>query len=229
MQGLIRCAVVAGTLLGCNLGSVDPHDDQPDLDAPLGPSGLIIEWSSTPEAWPSTSSGIELDKAVFHLESLRVIGDSTLGDDPRTTIGNVEMRWENNDRPPSFELKSAPTGLYSQVALVFDRNSSDNNYQFDGEITVNSDKYDLRIRDDRVLSFSIPINERVSPGEMTTIRLGINFWAAIESVNWTSISPQDGKVELEDGDSQMPAFRAALIQSFKAANGGSGVIGSGGL
>src|SRR5258708_7936090 len=56
MQGLIRCVLVAGTLLGCGPGGVGPQDDTQVSDAPLGPSGLVIEWSSSPADWPSNEN-----------------------------------------------------------------------------------------------------------------------------------------------------------------------------
>jgi hypothetical protein len=230
MQGLIRCAAVAGALSGCGPGGVDPTSDaRPTQDGTLGPSGLIVEWSSSPSMWPSTTNGIKLEKAQFYLGSLRVIGDSAPGDE-RTTVQDVEMVWEGSTRPSAFEFKGAPTGLYSQIAILFDRQSSgsgsDDNYIIEGEVNVNGTDFEFRVKDDRPLQFNVTIDEMVRPGEMATIPLRINFSAALESVDWDMITPDDGKLKLEDGDTQMSAFRTKLTQSFEVVNdGGSGVLG----
>ena len=216
MQGLIRCVVVAGTLLGCGPGGVGPMgDDTPPMDAPAGPSGLIIEWSTSP-AIPSTGGPVTITQARFQLSSLRVVGDAGAGDS-RTTITNIEMgfSWSGSEpTPPDMIFNDAPTGLYSQVALSFDGGSNES-YEIRGRAMVGSEDLEYRIEDDRPLAFNVPIDTMVTPGEMTTVRLRINFTHAIDSLEMSTLDRSDGRLELSDGDAQMPMFRAKLIESFE--------------
>jgi hypothetical protein len=220
MQGPIRCVFVTGLLTGCNPGGIGSQDDAPDIDAPVGPSALRLTWSSTPTDWPgSNGNGLTIEKARFSMSSLRIVGDASPGD-PRTTIDDMMMgfAWDTDgQRPTDIDFDNAPTGLYSQVAIVFDRpTSGSNNYSYEIECHVDMgiDK-DLRIRDDKQLTFNVDVDEMVSPGESAVIALRINFLHAIESLNFNTLDSDNGRLELEDGDAQMPAFRTKLIESFE--------------
>ncbi len=221
MQGPIRCVFVAGLLTGCNPGGIGSQDDAPDIDAPVGASGLRLLWSSTPTEWPGTiGNGLTIEKARFAVSSLRIVGDAGPGD-PRTTIGNMEMgfAWDSGgQRPTDIDFDNAPTGLYSQVAIVFDRPSSGNDnysYEIEGHVDASGIDKDLRIRDDRPLTFNVDIDEMVSPGESAVIALRINFMHAIASLDFENLDTDNGRLELEDGDSQMPMFRSKLVESFE--------------
>jgi hypothetical protein len=87
-----------------------------------GLSGIELQWSSAPSGWPSTVDGVTLERARFLMSSLRVVGDAGPGD-PRTTQSAMELgfAWPSTDqRPTTITFDAAPTGLYSQVAIVFD-------------------------------------------------------------------------------------------------------------
>lgn len=216
MQGPIRCAAVAGLLLGCHPGGVDTP-----VDSQLGPSGLRVVWSSTPETWPGDlGPGIQLEQARFALNSLRVVGDAGPGD-PRTTIGNMEMgfAWDSGEqRPTDITFDDAPTGLYSQIAIVLDRTNSggnNNSYELRGHVQIGSETVEYRIQDDRPLTFNVDVDETVSPGESAVIVLRINFQRAIASIDFSRLDIDDDRVELEDGDPQMATFRTKLVESFE--------------
>lgn len=201
-------------------------DDTPPSDAPAGPSGLIIAWSSSPADWPSTVSQVTLEQARFAMNSLRVIGDAGPGDE-RTTETNVEMRfgWDSvEQRPSNLAFDSAPTGRYSQVALVFDRDSSgsgpEDSYELRGEVVVGSETLDFKVSDTNAMTFDIAIDERVMPGEMTTIGLRINFTHALDSIDWTMVNRDGDRLELEEGDSQIGTFRTKLKESFEVVSSG---------
>lgn len=219
MQGSIRCVFVAGCLLGCQPGGIGAQDDAPDLDATLGPSGIRVAWSSTPVTWPGAlGDSLTLTEAHFALNSLRVVGDAGPGD-PRTTIGNMEMGFDAATRPTDITFDDAPTGLYSQVAIVFDRTSSgsgsDDSYDIRGLVTIDDDEVEYRIQDDKPLTFNVNIDEMVSPGESAVISLRINFQHALESLDFEMLELDNGRRELQDGDPQMPLFRSKLVESFE--------------
>lgn len=188
-------------------------------------------WSSTPETWPGDlGAGVELEQARFALNSLRVVGDAGPGD-PRTTIGNMEMgfAWDSGEqRPTDITFDDAPTGLYSQVAIVFDQTSSSgnsNSYELRGEVQVGSEDVEFRIQDDQPLTFNVDVDEMVSPGESAVVVLRINFKHAIDSLDFSMLEVDDNRLELEDGDPQMAVFRTKLVESFevvKSANLGAG-------
>jgi hypothetical protein len=227
MQGLIRCGVIAGLLVGCGAGGIGPQDDTQHDDADVGPSGLIIHWSSAPSDWPSTVNGVTLERARFAVESLRVVGDAGPGD-MRTTATTLEMGFDwtsDGQRPEDITFDDAPTGRYSQVAIVFDHTSGsgpDDSYEIRGTVDVNSQNWDFRIQDANPLPFNVAIDEMVTPGEVATINLRINFTHALDSVNWSSISPSDGRLEIDESDSMITVFRQKLIESFEVVSAGSG-------
>src|SRR5262245_30058678 len=102
MQGPIRCVLLAGLLQGCDPGSANT----PEPDAPLGPTGLTVAWSSTPSGWPSTTDIVTLERARFAVSSLRVLGDAGPGD-PRTTSTRLDVRWERDVAPGEIEFNDA--------------------------------------------------------------------------------------------------------------------------
>jgi hypothetical protein len=222
MQAPIRCALIAGMLLACDTGdTTTPTADAPDVP---GDSGLVVEWSSAPSAWPSTTNNVTLTRARFGLKSLRVVGDAGPGD-PRTTASALEMgfAWSGaEERPSSIPFDDAPPGLYSQVALVFDALTSDGDaYELRGMVEVSGEDYEFRIEDNNPLTFNVAIDEMLSPGEQAAIRLRINFTHALDSIDWQNVDTSDGRKELDNGDSQMSTFRAKLIESFEIVSVGS--------
>jgi hypothetical protein len=219
MQGLIRCGLIAGLLLGCNAGGVDPTGDDvmPPSDAPAGPHGLVIEWSSSPTLPGSGNPSVE--QARFYLEKLRVVGD--IGEVEHPMTGDLRFNWSGSEPTPmSMTFDDLPTGRYSQISLTFDGGSNDA-YEIRGHVDVNSNDYEYRIEDSNRLAFTVQIDAMVMPGMMTLIKLRINFTNAIDSVDWENVNVSDGRKELGDGDPGMPAFRTKLMQSFEIVSQGS--------
>jgi hypothetical protein len=216
MQGSIRCVFLAGMMLGC-----DPGDTSTPADSDMpGPSGIRIDWSSSPSSWPSTLDSVTLERARFAMNSLRVVGDAGPGD-PRTTQTAMELgfAWTDSEqRPTAITFDDAPTGLYSQVAIVFDGGSNDA-YEIRGQVVVDTQTWEFRIEDANALTFNVAIDEMVMPGETALIPLRINFMHALDSVNWANVDISDGRLELDNNSSQMPTFRAKLIESFEIALG----------
>jgi hypothetical protein len=186
-----------------------------------GPSGIELQWSSAPSGWPSTVDGVTLERARFLMSSLRVVGDAGPGD-PRTTQSAMELgfAWTSTDqRPTTITFDDAPTGLYSQVAIVFDGGSNDA-YEIRGTVDVGSDTYEFRIEDGTPLTFNVAIDEMVSPGDTAIIPLRINFSHALDSLDWASLDISDNRIELDDGDPEMSLFRTKLVESFEIVSGG---------
>jgi hypothetical protein len=215
MQGSIRWVVIAGLLSACQPGDIGPQDD----DAAVGDSGLRVEWSSSPDMWPSMTNGIELKTARFALDSLRVIGDAGPGD-PRTSTTGIDLRWDKDVAPGEIDFNDAPTGLYSQVALNLDGHTTTESFRIEGKVDVGSNNYDFRVEADTPLAFNIGIDEMVSPGMTETIQLRINFTHALDSVDWANVDTSDNRKEIDDSDPQMAMFRLKLVESFEIVNAG---------
>jgi len=217
MQGSIRWVVIAGLLSACQPGDIGPQDD----DAAVGDSGLRVEWSSSPDMWPSNTNGVRLEKARFALDNLRVIGDAGPGD-PRTSTMGIDLRWDKDIAPGEIMFDDAPTGLYSQVALTLDGHTTTESFRIEGKVDVATQNYDFRVEADTPLSFNVSVDTMVSPGDIAMIPLRVNFMHALDSIDWASVDISDGKKELDDSDPQMAMFRLKLVESFEIVNGGSG-------
>jgi hypothetical protein len=214
MQGLIRCALVAGLISACN-----PDDTTtPDGDV-TGDGGLTVRWGSRPESWPGDlGSNVTLQSARFALDSLRVIGDAGPGD-PRTTKDAFVVRWADGEAPPQdIEFQSAPTGLYSQISLQLDGNVVEESYELRGMVMVNGDLEVFQIEDSDPLAISLSIDKSLSPGAKSTIDIQIDFAHAISAVDFSSLDFNDGELQLDEGDPEIVEFRKKLVESFKTPN-----------
>ncbi len=218
MHGSIRWVAVVSLTTGCP-GDV-PVDPDKTSDATLpgpGTAGLVVQWSSDPPAWPTDlGNGIQLERAVFAFDSMRVVGDA--GDDPRTTKTAFEVRFDESTQPEPIEFGDAPSGLYSQVSLVADGHLTTESVKLRGQVTVDSDTRDFIVDIDEPLAVNVPMNEMLMPPNVTTIALRIDFQAALAAVDWSTVPLESGNRELDDNDPQMAAFRNQLIAGFRITN-----------
>ncbi len=201
------CAVA-----GCGTGT----DIVDALDAPgPGSVGLILEW----EAKPSIPGPISGDNTVTAIklitENLRVVGDAGPGD-PRTQVGSLELDWDQAGVPPAVLFPDAPPGLYSQVVLKLegDESGDDEAYEIRGTAKVGDDLEDFAILDDEILSIVVDCNVQLQANEQKTIRMEIDFGAAINEVDFSALPVKSNRRVLEPDDPQMPVFRAKLLGSF---------------
>jgi hypothetical protein len=214
MQGLIRCALVAALASACH------SDDTTTPDSDIGgDAGLTVRWSSRPLEWPADlGSTIVLDDARFELDSLRVIGDAGPGD-PRTTKDAFEVRWRTAEDPPEdIKFDSAPTGLYSQIALQIDGNVVEDSYELRGTVIVNNNLEDFVIEDANPLPINLSIDKSLSAGSTATIDIEIDFAHALSAVDFTTLNKSDGKLQLDESDAGIVELRKKLVESFKTPN-----------
>ena len=214
MQGLIRCALVAGILCACHSDDTTSPDGHED-----GEGGLKVKWSSRPGDVPvSLGSNVTLTSARFALDSLREIGDAGPGD-LRTTEESIDLSWEMGQDPPQdVEFSEAPSGLYSQISLQIDGHVTQDSYTFHGTAIVNSNLENFEISDNNPLAVMLAIDKSVSPGTTSTIDIEIDFEHAISVVDFSSLNKSDGELQLSEGDPGIVEFRKKLIESFKTPN-----------
>jgi hypothetical protein len=221
MQGLIRCALVAGIFCACHADDTTT----PDGSEGGGEGGLIVQWSSRPDTWPAQiANGLTVESARFACDSLRVIGDAGPGD-MRTAAGDFEVLWEGATVPTPIMFADAPSGLYSQLSLLFDGQVVDKTVDIEGTVVVSNNLEEFVIEDSNPLPITLAIEKSVSPGATATIRIDIDFAHALEAVHWDQLPKSDGKLELESGNPDMAEFRKKLGEAFSTPN--INVTGSG--
>jgi hypothetical protein len=220
MQGMIRCGVLAGCLIACH--SSDPvGPDSGSPDGPTGPAGMHVAWKSLPPTWPGAiSNGIQIDNATFLFDNLKVIGDAGPGDD-RTTADSFQLHWDSMAMPATIDFADAPTGVYSKVAFQIDGHLIQSSYKLHGHVTINSLSVPFEIEDREALSLSLQCNRTLAPGGSVTVDVALDFGAALTSIDWAKVHMDDnGTLELDTTDSQMPAFRNKFATSFSIDNSG---------
>lgn len=209
MNGSIRCVVIAGLLAGCG-----DDTSMTVMDAPGG-GGMVIAWSSAPAEWPGDlGDSVTIERATFAVDSLRVVGDAAPGD-PRTTARDFMLRWDDASRPEDIGFPDAPTGVYSQLSIVIDGHVAGPSVELRGRARVSGTDFEYRITDDSPVSVTLPIDALLMPPAVTTLGLHIDFDLALEGVDFASLDIDNGRLELDNTDPEIAAFRVKLIESMQ--------------
>jgi hypothetical protein len=206
-------------LIGCS--GDDTNVPLPDATEG-GNGGLVVQWSSTPETWPGTiDGGVTVERATFAFDNLRVVGDGGPGD-PRTTASGFIVRWDENTTPAEIMFTDAPTGLYSQVSMAIDGHLTTDTFEIRGHVNLSGTDYEYRIDGDNPLAVTVAIDKTLTPPATATVKLRVDLAAALGALDFSALDIDSGKIELDDSDSEMTAFRQALVGSFEIADAGSG-------
>lgn len=221
MQGLIRCGVLAGSLMACHTGSPGgPDGAMPDGDGSGGTSGLHVAFISDPAPIPGLlDTGFTLETVVFKFDNLKVIGDAGPGD-PRTTATNFVVKWDDQTTPPPIDFATAPTGLYSKVSFQIDGHLIDESYIVKGHVTVSGTSYPFEVEDRSSLSLSLDCNRMLEAGGTDTIKVKFAFKDALESVDWSDVHNHEGTLDLDDTDPQIVTFHTKLSNAISIDNSG---------
>lgn len=219
LKGVVYIACWVGVLVaGCHIGQDYVPDAMATTDGPVaGSPGLNVSWSTKPTIPGDLGNGIRVDSAIFKLDTFRVIGDAG---DTHTTKSGFDLAWSGGVKPDKIAFADAPTGLYSRVSIQADGHIVAYSYVINGSVKVGSNTYDLRVNDRNAVNVSVIIDQMLLPGKSETIQLELQLQPALNAVDWSVINHDDGKVELDTTDPQMPAFRAALIQGFVVVSSG---------
>jgi len=227
MQAVIRTTLVASLLAAC--GS-SPHASPDasttgsgDSGSGGGTGGFFVHGWSDPKLPGAVGNNATVTDADFWLTSLRVIGDADPGDD-RTTADPGHIYWsDEGSGPPAVHFADAPSGLYSKVAVALDGLVVDSSYDIKGSVDFGSaGTKSFHIHDLAPMNISLDINNTLQPGSEVDVTIHIDFTAAIGVVDFSSLDTDDGALDLDTLDSQMPAFRTALQNSFSIAGGSTG-------
>jgi hypothetical protein len=218
MQAVVRSALLVGLACACSgSAAVTPDATQGSADGGSG-AGLYVHWWTDPYIPGSVGTNTSVTSATFRLTSLRVIGDADPGDS-RTTWSDFTIHWDADGRPHTISFPQAPTGLYSKVSLAIDGQIIDSSYEIIGTTEVGGVTKPFKIHDLNSLDISLDTSETVSPGAAVDLTVHIDFSNALANVDFTALSVDDGYLDLDTLDAQMPAFRQQLTQSFHVQDG----------
>ena len=207
------CAVIGVSFLAaCHVGESLTPDGSSGSDSSASQKGLNVTWQANPAIPGSAGSGIDIQTASFQIDSLRVIGDAG---DTLTTKLFFDLTWKDTAKPETINFDNAPSGLYSRVSLVADGHIVQDSYKITGHVNYGSNSDDFEIHDRNPLNVSLNISDMLQPGKSLTVKLELDLAAALQSVDYSMLQKDDGKLDLDTSDPQMPAFRTKLVQSFK--------------
>jgi hypothetical protein len=221
MQGPSRWLAVTGLLISCSGHDTVP----PEADAPVGTGGFVVQWGTKPDgSWPLTlDNGATLGRASFAVDNVRVVGDAGPGD-PRTTASALTVRWDDNTIPQDLSFSDAPSGLYSQLSMLVDGHLATSSMDLRGTVVVNSTSYEYRIEGDNPLAITIGIDRTLTPPGTTAIKVVIDFKHAVEAIDFSQLTLDGDRYEIDDNDPAMAQFRQSLVESF-SVDGQMGSLG----
>ncbi|HEY1556977.1 MAG TPA: hypothetical protein VGF94_19215 [Kofleriaceae bacterium] len=221
MQAVIRIALVSSVLAACGSSPAVTPDSGGggSNDAGSGEGGFYVHWWSDPKLPGSVGNNATVTSATFRLTTLRVIGDADAGDD-RTTKDGVTLDWDSDGYPDVSSFHDAPSGLYSKIAIALNGLIVQDSYDIEGTVNVGGSgaTQGFKIHDIVPMNISLDIDNTLQPGSAVDVTVHIDFTSAIGVIDFSTLDTDDGKLDLDTLDSQMPAFRTELQNSFMVAN-----------
>lgn len=211
---VVPTCLLVGVIAACH--GTDPGT-QPDAgmsthDGNVGSGlhGLAIAWQTRPAQIPGAVDGnISLDAMTFRLANLRVVGDAGPGD-TRTSTDMVELDWKQGATPPPITFEDAPIGLYSRVILLAS-GTVEYAYEISGTVKVNGDApRPFTIHDLSPLAVTMETSAMLDPNSRTTLDVTVRIDQALQSLDFSRLREDDGKLTLDTFDDAMADFRNKL-------------------
>lgn len=206
MGRLVGLAVLVA-LAGC------PADDHSGPDATTT-SGLAVGWKTDPATVPGpVEDDYDLSAAVFHLRSLRVVGDAGAGD-PRTTAPVVELGWAAEVSPKVVTFPDAPPGLYARMLWSIERGAEASAWELRGTVQIGAAREPYVIRDTEPLAVDFDFQIVAEPGVQTTIVVRAELDHILDAADFDLAPVVDGVRTIGPGDAQLPRIRAEVVEAF---------------
>lgn len=207
MWASIRIAIVAAVAIaatGCKVGDTGTPPDGG------GGGGLSVVWNGQPTTIPSEpSSDMTIDRAVFHLDGLRVVGDA--GTFP---LDRDKLEWSRGIVPTAVLVTGASPGLYSRLLFGLEGDTEDGKTQYAYEITgtvkVNGSFQPFTVHDTAELNVMLDFSIMLPAGGIATIPVRLEIDKMVSIVNFSSVPMQDGRYLVESTSPQISAVRAAV-------------------
>jgi hypothetical protein len=173
-------------------------------------SGVSVAWRSTPAALPvSLAPDQTLDSVTFAVGSLDVVGTAGPGD-PRTTVQNVTLTWNQDGAPPTTTFVDAPSGPYSSIALTLDGHLANATLEVHGTYMG----LPCEVEDRAQVSVSLPLQRTLDAGGSLAIGVKIDFADALSAIDWSKADMDDGHYEVHGGP-MLQSFLAKLTQDIQ--------------
>jgi hypothetical protein len=216
-----RIALVSAVLAcacACGTGDVlpDAGDSDGDGGASIDASGdgggdlsaLEIEFRTDPEIPGAAGGPLEptFDHAVFQLANVRAVGDVAA-----LMRDEFNLEFEDRDRPKLL-YASAPPGVYSTLigrVVSFD---------IDGTVRVGGETEEFEIKEAPTGQHNFVImleGATVEAGMTTRVEVRIHLRDIVESIDWTMVESEDGKLEVDDDYPDFDAVLDQILASFE--------------
>lgn len=201
-------ATFAVLVAGCGIGGLGGGgDDEPPPDGK--PSGLTVRWEVQPENIPGDGeSGARIERVVFRLANLRVVGDTG-----PLQLGAVTLEWATGVSPTDIVLGEAPSGLYSRCLFEI-APTSDYAYEILGTIDDNGEAIPFTIRDRGTASILVDYSIMLPPGGEAEIPIRAHADDLVDAVDFGGVTKLDGRYLVEDGSPQLAPVRVELARAF---------------
>ena len=208
--------VLATTLVACGgTPTGQPDGSSGSGDGPHTGAGITVPWSTNPPAFPGTvDSNISVTSATFRIATFEVIGDA--GPTGDTTQVGVEADWTTTAMPMPIEFRSAPPGVYSKLSAHLDGALIDESLEISGMAQVSGNMTPFKIHDRNDVAISLDVSGTLVAGAELTFPLHVDFQKALDTVQFDKLDVDNGVLDLDTFDDQMPAFEQALVAAFTA-------------
>jgi hypothetical protein len=192
---------------GCPGGGGGGDDDEPPIDGnPM--AGLTVAWDSKPETIPGDGpSNTRVERAVFRIANLRVVGDAG-----PLTVGAATLEWAAGTTPAALALADAPSGLYSRC--VFDLSGAPYAYEITGTVRDGDTMTPFTIRDTQSTAIAVDYGVMLPPGGSAEVRIDVDIARLVGVVDFSQVPLQGGQYLVEDGSPQLVRVRDELDQTF---------------
>lgn len=204
----------------CSLGACTPPpevsgDASVDSDGG-GPTSeqLRVAWEPRPSAIPGpSSSDATIERVVYRIRDLRVIGDATPSPLPR-----FALEWAAGVTPVPSAFSDAQLGTYSRLLFSLDPGNDSFAYEISGQVDVDKVRYPYVIRDTQPFSIALDFTITLPPGGAATIPVRVEVDKLVNRVDFRQVTPVGGQRIVDGSSSQLAAVRNELSQAFGVHN-----------
>jgi len=200
--------------VGCHAGGTMQPDSAIVPDVPVSGLGVSVTWNADPALPGSVTDKITVSDASFQVDHLQLLSDA--GADDRTTRSRYQLRWSSSMTPSNEMFPDAPVAVYQKISLDI-RPGFPLPYAYQIEGTWRGDGEELKpfkIVDMSPLSIPIDCSVTLPAGGLGSIAIRVDLQDALNSIDFTHVSEQDGMLLL-NGGLQLADFHDRMTHAFK--------------
>lgn len=218
MRSLALLSFLLCAAAGCPAdpdGQGPPDATAPADDASPGSGGLVFRWKLDKGLPVEAGSSVTIDSIELRLRDVRALGDAAPGD-ARTTRDALELTWKPPEAPEPLAFRSAPPGLYSELQGRLAGDGGGFAFRIRGTAPWrDGELHAFEVEDEGATAFSVALSNvelKAGAEKGLDIELRTDF---LGDVDWSALDLDQGVIELETGDPQMPSVRAALVEALR--------------